>query len=322
MSQSLKASAPSASSAPKVSTVIAAYNAECTIGETLESALAQRYEGNDVVVVNDGSTDSTAAILEQYGSQIRVLTQKNRGAAAARNNGVKASNGKYVAFLDSDDLWLPGKLNIMVSALEQTPSASLAFSEHMNFQNGIEYDASSIGHAPSIRELMEVGLPPILTSTWVVRRDIFERSGGYCETFKGAHGYEDSWMLLLLRELGDFVYVPEKLTLYRNRESYESADKYAPGLPIFIALARSRYGTKSKALIRNATNLQCRWLLSKVAHQMNRGNRLGAVRTLARIGWLRPAYFCGSEFTERLLLPQNIKRLRNLMAVRRAHDQP
>ena len=84
------------------------------------------------MVVNDGSTDSTGAILAQYGSQIRVLTQKNGVAAAARNNEVKASNGKYMAFLDSDDLWLPGKLNIMVPSLERTPSASLAFSEHIN----------------------------------------------------------------------------------------------------------------------------------------------------------------------------------------------
>jgi hypothetical protein len=173
-----------------------------------------------------------------------------------------------------------------------------------------------------MEELMDIWLPPILTSTWVVPREIFKRSGGFFSEFKGSVGFEDSWMLLLLRELGEFVYIPDRLTLYRIGEGNENADKYAPGLKSFIALARSRYGRRrSKALVRNAKNLQCRWLVTKIAHQMDRGDRQGAISSLLRTAKLHPAYFFSSEFIKRLILPRNIKRARDLTAtLRRAHD--
>jgi glycosyltransferase involved in cell wall biosynthesis len=299
----------------KVSTVIAAYNAHRTIGETIDSALAQKCEGHEIVVVDDGSTDSTAAILSAYGSQIRVVTQLNGGAAAARNTGVAHARGRYVAFLDSDDLWMPEKLRTMVAALERNPRASLAFSEYVNFtETGVDCGGSSLGHAPSKEELMDTWIPPILTSTWVIPRETFERSGGFCEAFRGGQGFEDSWLLLLLRELGEFEYIPDRLTRYRIAATGESADKYAHALPTFITLVKKRYGERGNALIRNAKNLQCRWLLCKIAHQMDAGDRVGTLKTLARIAKLRPAYFLSSEFTERLFLPQNRKRLRELGA--------
>jgi glycosyltransferase involved in cell wall biosynthesis len=306
----------------KVSTIIAAYNAERTIAETLESALMQNCVNQEIVVVDDGSKDSTAAILAQFGDRIRVVNQKNQGSGAARNNGVAHARGTYVAFLDSDDLWLPKKLAISVSALEGNPRASLAFSEYSNFDKaGTDRDGSAIGHAPSLEELMDLWLPPILTSTWVIPREIFERSGGFEPGFKGGQGFEDSWMLLLLRELGEFIYIPDRLTMYRLGDDSESADKYAIGLNSFIALARNRYGEKSNALVRNAKNLQCRWLLTKIAHQMDRGDGKGAICSLLRIGRLQPTYFFSSEFIKRLLLSHNMKRARDLTAtLRRAHD--
>jgi glycosyltransferase involved in cell wall biosynthesis len=265
------------------------------------------------VVVDDGSTDSTPAILRAYGNQIRVVTQANRGAAAARNAGVAYSGGFYLAFLDSDDLWMPQKLPAMVAALERHPEASLAFSEYINFnENGEDCGGSSLGRTFSMEDLIDTCLPPILTSTWVIPRPMFERSGGFCEAFRGGQGFEDSWLLLLLRELGEFEYVPEKLTRYRVSGTGENADKYAHALPTFISLVKRRYGARGRALVRNAENLQCRWLLCKVAHQMDQGDRLGALATLARIAKLRPGYFLSSEFTERLLLPQNLRRLREL----------
>jgi glycosyltransferase involved in cell wall biosynthesis len=299
----------------RVSTIIPAFNAERTIAQTIDSALAQRFDGHEIVVVNDGSTDSTAAILKKYSNRIRVVTRPNRGAAAARNTGVAHSTGDYIAILDSDDLWLAGKLHTMVATLERNRCASLAFSEYAKIdEHGVEFAESAIGHAPSMNEMMS-SLPPILTSTLVIRRRMFDLAGGFHEEFKG-QGFEDLWLLLLLRELGEFEYVPDKLTGYRVSNGDESADKYSRGAPTFITLVKRRYRSRGKDLIRTAKNLQCRWLLSKAAHQMDRQDRLRALISLTHILWIRPAYFFGSEFADRLLLPQNVKRIRDLTIVR------
>jgi glycosyltransferase involved in cell wall biosynthesis len=299
----------------RVSTVIAAYNAERTVAQAVDSALAQKCRDHEIVAVNDGSTDTTPAILEKYRGQIRVVDQSNQGAGAARNAGVAHARGRYVAFLDSDDLWLPGKLNTMVGELEQNPGASLAFSEYSTFTDaGVEYGSSSLGHAPSMQELMETSLPPILTSTWVLPKETFERSGGFCGAFRGGQGFEDSWLLLILREFGEFLYIPKVFTRYRIDENGENADKYRHALSTFISLARGRYGIKGKTLVRNAKDLQCRFLRSKLAHQMDRGERLAALSTIVRIAKLRPAHFLESEFIGRLGLPQNTRRLWQLVS--------
>jgi glycosyltransferase involved in cell wall biosynthesis len=296
-----------------VSTVIPAYNAERTIAQTLESVLAQDWPNHEVVVVNDGSTDRTAAILGKFRGQIRIIDCPNQGAAPARNTGVARSSGKYIAFLDSDDVWLPGKLRAMVPALERNPTATLAFSEYINVsESGVEFEPSGLGHAPS-REEMMTSLPPILTSTWVLPRVLFEQIGGFSPAFRGGQGFEDSWFLLQLRELGEFIYVPEKLARYRIAAGAESADKYAHALRTFIGLTKAKYGNRGRGLVRGAKKLQCRWMLSKIAHQIDAGDRLGALYTALRIARLHPAYFLAFDFGRRLLLPQNRRRFRLLV---------
>lgn len=306
----------------RVSTIIPAYNAERTIAQAIDSALSQDYKSHQVVVVNDGSTDSTAAILEKYGNQIQVVTQSNGGLSAARNAGVRRSTSEYLAFLDADDIWLPGKLKTMVLALVRNPQASLAFSDYILVdENGAKCGESAYSDLPRLEQLMTQRPLPVLSfkpgllpSTWVIPRQILESIGGFCEAFKGAQGFEDHWMLVLLKDFGEFVYVPEKLTVYRVAESGKVADKYGPGVVTFISLVRERYGAKGKALIRNAKSAQCRSLLSKVAFQMNNGDRLGAVRTLSRLARFWPTYLFSSEFRGRLFLPHNMKRLRDLVA--------
>jgi glycosyltransferase involved in cell wall biosynthesis len=306
---------------PSVSTIVPAYNAERTIERTIESALAQDHDDHEVIVVNDGSTDSTANILDRYGKRIKILSLPNGGAAKARNSGVAISGGKYIAFLDADDIWLPGKLKTTVAALEKNPSASLAFSECRFVDNdGIECGESSLGHAPSLDEILTPQPLSILTSTWLVRHDVLDRVGGFSERFKKGAGYEDIWLLLLLREHGEFIYVPDILTLYRVVHSGTTADKYRNGMYVFISLLKERYGTSSKQWIRNTKHTQCKAMLSKVAYQMNMGEKWGAVRTLGAILRFRPSFFLQADFRKRLLLPQNVGRFRALAsALGRAH---
>ena len=100
-----------------VSTIIPAYNAASTIAQAVDSALSQACQGHEVIVVNDGYTDTTGAILGNCCNRIRTISQPNGGVSAARNAGVLRSTGKYLAFLDADDIWLPGKLTTMLDAL-------------------------------------------------------------------------------------------------------------------------------------------------------------------------------------------------------------
>ncbi len=102
----------------KVSAVIPAYNREKTIRRCIDSVIAQTYPVFEIIVVDDGSTDQTLAVIKQeYGSAVRIIRQNHKGAQAARNAGIRAARGEYVAFLDSDDEWLPKKIELQVQEL-------------------------------------------------------------------------------------------------------------------------------------------------------------------------------------------------------------
>src|SRR5215212_11526906 len=102
---------------PLVSVVIPTYNRRRLVVEAVESALAQTYRPLEILVVDDGSTDGTEAELHRFGSAVRYLKQPNQGAAAARNRGIRAATGELVAFLDSDDLWAPAKIEKQVALM-------------------------------------------------------------------------------------------------------------------------------------------------------------------------------------------------------------
>ena len=104
---------------PLVSAIIPTYNRAHVIGEAVESALTQTYSNMEVIVVDDGSKDDTLERLKKFGDRIRVIAQANAGPAAARNSGIEESRGELIAFLDSDDLWLPEKTERQVELLER-----------------------------------------------------------------------------------------------------------------------------------------------------------------------------------------------------------
>ena len=108
----------------KVSVIIPVYNGAATIGRALASVFAQTFTDYEIVVVNDGSTDDTASVLAGYGDKIRTILLTNSGPSAARNAGVSASSGEYLAFLDDDDEWMPRKLELSIPVLDRELSAS------------------------------------------------------------------------------------------------------------------------------------------------------------------------------------------------------
>jgi glycosyltransferase involved in cell wall biosynthesis len=113
---------------PLVSVVVPAYNCARYVAEALRSALEQQYNPVEIIVVNDGSTDDTPEVIRTFGDRITLINQSNAGAAAARNAAIEKARGDYIAFLDSDDLWLPGKLAAQVSYLEAHPEIGMVYS--------------------------------------------------------------------------------------------------------------------------------------------------------------------------------------------------
>jgi glycosyltransferase involved in cell wall biosynthesis len=125
--------------APLLSTVIPVWNRRGLVGESIESALGQRAGEVEVIVVDDASTDGTADEVERrFGSGVRLLRMpERRGPAAARNAGVRAATGTFLAFLDSDDVWLPGKLDAELGVLEQFEGADAVITDSLGFLEGV-----------------------------------------------------------------------------------------------------------------------------------------------------------------------------------------
>ncbi|HPP08870.1 MAG TPA: glycosyltransferase family A protein, partial [bacterium] len=114
----------------KVSVIVPVYNAERFIGETLRSVLCQTYKDIEVIVVDDGSTDHSVEVIKKYNDpRIMLIRQQNRGVSAARNTGIKSSNGKFIALLDHDDLWLAEKIEKQMILFEKNPDVALVYSD-------------------------------------------------------------------------------------------------------------------------------------------------------------------------------------------------
>ncbi|MFA5038109.1 MAG: glycosyltransferase [Candidatus Omnitrophota bacterium] len=113
-----------------VDIIIPVFNGSKYIAEAVESALGQTYIEKEIFVVDDGSTDNTKQVLSKYEDKIRYIYQENRGVAAARNAGIQAGNGEYIAFLDSDDIWFPDKLEKQIAVLEKNQLAGFVYCDN------------------------------------------------------------------------------------------------------------------------------------------------------------------------------------------------
>jgi glycosyltransferase involved in cell wall biosynthesis len=272
-------------SAPRVSAVVPVYNGAATIERALASILAQDFHDAEVIVVDDGSTDRTPEILRSYGDRIRVLRQEDRSSPAARNTGVAASRAEYIAFLDADDVWLPGRLAKTVAALDREPDAVFAYSDAVPVDDrdqpvSSRYVPPEKAHAPSQEELLADAWWPILMTTTLVRRDAYLTAGGFREEFKGSRGFADTWFFLVLRERGPFVYVPEPLVHYRRLPFVGRMEKYAPGFATFSRLMGERYGEAGSKASRQRAELYSRMLSDEGVRAMVAGDMRQARRAL------------------------------------------
>jgi len=274
----------------RVSVVIPTYNRSDYLAQALDSVLVQTFVPEEVIVVDDGSTDDTPAVLQSYGDRILALRQENSGAAAARNRGIARARGEWVAFLDADDMWEPQALEALVQAIPEYPDAGL-----ITFRGRVVTPAGrrtekilgtqSPGPDFTSESFLREDSGGVLTP--MVRREILMEAGGYDESLRTAHDC-DLWLRLTFRTR--MVSLPEPLLLRRVHDENASGDqllnarmwlrileKLARGQPEFVRRNQKLY---SRSLAKEHIRL------GREALARCRGNRemLAEARRNLRLG--------------------------------------
>jgi len=215
--------------------IIPAYNADKFIKDALESVFAQNYEPLEIIVVDDGSTDSTAEIVKGFqnsGRTLLYLYQENAGPSRARNVGIRASRGEFITFLDADDLWTPMKLQRQVDFIESNNEANLVFGDMQVFDyEGCIIDSAFTkhGHPPcdeqgkvvdAFHHLLQRNF--VSTATVLLRKDTLNETGYFDEKLWYAEDY-DLWLRFSLKF--DLFCMPEIFRLKRMHDRNLSWNK-------------------------------------------------------------------------------------------------
>lgn len=228
---------------PRVSVVIPLYNAEDYVAEAIESVLNQTYRAYEVIVVDDGSTDGSAAVVRRFGEAVRYVVQPNAGVSAATNRGVSLSNGEFIALLDNDDIWLPEKLERQVAYLDTHPDCGFVNCDMQYIsETGHKLDRFLRGYNtrdPYVR-LFQKGYV-IMCSAVLVRRWVFEKAGGFNEAFVAAGLQDMEWMSRVV-DCADVGYLSETLVLYRDHGPRIPRDRARRNEEIYLHTLWERYG--------------------------------------------------------------------------------
>jgi glycosyltransferase involved in cell wall biosynthesis len=180
--------------APLISVIVPTFNRWPLLGHALDSVLAQTLRDFELLVVDDGSTDGTAEELKKIGSPLGFFVTARKGVAAARNLGVSQARGRYIAFLDSDDTWLPRKLERQAAFMAQHPEFQICQTEEIWVRNGIRVNPRAVHRKPSGDILLpSLALCLVSPSAVMMTKELFERVGGFDESFPVCEDY-DLWL--------------------------------------------------------------------------------------------------------------------------------
>jgi glycosyltransferase involved in cell wall biosynthesis len=221
-----------------VSVIIPVYNGARFIAETLKSVLAQTAPPLEVIIVNDGSTDNTASVVEAFGDSVTLIHIPNGGACAARNFGASIAKGNWLAFCDQDDLWLPTKLEKQLRLANEAPEVHCVLTDYAEITSGVVSDRTHFSWAPEnfwLPEQNKAGFivrqpitgkltifQPGITSTPIVKRDFFHSAGGFDVNVEW--GAEDTCFHFRCLSVVPFGVIPEVLMHYRRHPDAGSAD--------------------------------------------------------------------------------------------------
>ncbi len=215
---------------PLVSVIIPTFNRAWSIKRAVDSVLNQTFRDFELIVVDDGSNDNTLEILKKYDDKIQIISQINLGVSAARNSGIKHSRGEYVAFLDSDDEWLPKKLEAQIGYLNENPSVNICqtverwirYGKFVNIPNVHKKVGGNI-FEQSLKKCM------ITCSSVIMRKSLLDEVGLFNETMPACEDY-DLWLRITYKyEVG--LLEKEYLVRYGGHKDqlstkYNGNDKY------------------------------------------------------------------------------------------------
>ena len=218
----------------QVCVIVTVFNGQTYLRGALESVVQQVYRPLQLVVVDDGSTDESAAIARSFPEAV-VISQENQGVAGARNTGIRASDAEVLAFLDADDFWEPTKLSLQMAFMDAHPEVEVAYGRFRQFlspgQECPEWvDASSL-------EQLDAGYSP-LPSTLAVRRSAFERVGLFDPAFRNCDDLE--WYFRVRSAGVRMALVEEAVTHRRVHPDNLSHQSQRDRQPIILQLARAR----------------------------------------------------------------------------------
>lgn len=191
------------SSKPLISIIMPAFNAAAFIADGIKSILAQEHRPLEVIVVDDGSTDDTAKIVTGFGDPVRCYAQKNAGPPSARNRGLSEAQGDFIGFLDADDVFEPGKLNLQLKKLGENPQVDIVLGKRVLFQL-----SSGLDDPPVFVPMEQDNDVSLSLGTALFRRAAFDKVGSFEESLI----HQDDWdWFMRAREL--------KIGLLMHRET-------------------------------------------------------------------------------------------------------
>lgn len=234
--------------------MIPAYNAADYIAHALESVRAQTMQDFEVIVVDDGSTDNTHEVVKSILPAARYFTQSNQGAAAARNFGVAQARSELIAFLDSDDIWLPEKLMRQVQQFDRDRELAMAFTESVTFdEQGVYPNPYSKRERLMSGDLVRniflfsyVGTPTVM-----IRRDVFESVGGFDTNLRAS---EDDNLWIRVASTAKVILIDDVLVHVRLRSGSltSSGSTLYDGIDAHMRLLRAKYPTLAARIGRRA----------------------------------------------------------------------
>jgi glycosyltransferase involved in cell wall biosynthesis len=219
---------------PLVSVVIPTYNRWPMIAEAVESVLAQRFSAFELIIVDDGSTDNTARLLSPCDSRLKIFSQPRTGVGAARNVGVAMSRGKYIAFLDSDDLWAPAKLQIQTDFMERNSAVDICQTAEIWIRDGLRVNPKARHRKPTgdiFRRSLELCL--VSPSAVMMTKELFYLAGGFDESFPVCEDY-DLWLRIAV---GHPVYLIDRPLVTKRGGHADQLSRSLWGMDRFRVLA-------------------------------------------------------------------------------------